>query len=129
MAKKDEDLIIVKQEPRLLNDEENDFDGGGDGFCSELLKPMEGLRKVALPPFLKKTFEKVDNPNTDSVIFWSSTRNSFIVWDPHKISMDLLPKHFKHNISQERKHMPYLSSTIIFHRHLLQLCADYQRVN
>ncbi|XP_022841867.1 heat stress transcription factor A-1d-like [Olea europaea var. sylvestris] len=49
------------------------------------------------PPFLKKTFQMVDDLNTDSVISWSSTRNSFIVWDPHKFSMDLLPKHFKHN--------------------------------
>ncbi|KAL2457206.1 Heat stress transcription factor A-2 [Abeliophyllum distichum] len=99
MAKKVEDLIIVKEEPRLLIDEDDDFDSGSgcDGFCSELPKPMEGLREVAPPPFLKKTFEMVDDPNTDSVISWSSTRNSFIVWDPHKFSMDLLPKHFKHN--------------------------------
>ncbi|CAI9766021.1 unnamed protein product [Fraxinus pennsylvanica] len=97
MAQKDEDLVIVKEEPILLIDEEENFDGDGVGFCSELPKPMEGLREVAPPPFLKKTYEIVDDPNTDSVISWSSTRNSFVVWDPHKFSMDLLPKHFKHN--------------------------------
>ncbi|CAA3008386.1 heat stress transcription factor A-2-like [Olea europaea subsp. europaea] len=99
MAKKDEDLIIVK-EPAILFDEEENFNRGGDGgggFCSEQSKPIERLKEVAPPSFLKKTFEMVDDPNTDSLISWSSTRNSFIVWDPHKFSMDLLPKHFKHN--------------------------------
>ncbi|CAA3017180.1 heat stress transcription factor A-2-like [Olea europaea subsp. europaea] len=97
MAQKDEDFVIVKEEPVLLIDEEENFDGGGVGFCVEPPKPIEGLREVAPPPFLKKTYEMVDDPNTDSVLSWSSTRNSFIVWDPHKFSMDLLPKHFKHN--------------------------------
>ncbi|KAK4368639.1 hypothetical protein RND71_012431 [Anisodus tanguticus] len=50
-----------------------------------------------LAPFLKKTFEMVEDPNTDSIISWSNTQTSFVVWDPHKFSIHLLPKHFKHN--------------------------------
>ncbi|EPS68470.1 heat shock factor, partial [Genlisea aurea] len=48
-------------------------------------------------PFLKKTFEMVDDPSTDSIISWSPTRTSFVVWDTHAFSSHLLPKHFKHN--------------------------------
>ncbi|PIN02135.1 Heat shock transcription factor [Handroanthus impetiginosus] len=60
-------------------------------------KPIEGLKETGPPPFLRKTFEMVDDPETDSIISWSSSRNSFVIWDPHKFSTDLLPKHFKHN--------------------------------
>ncbi|KAF5206121.1 Heat stress transcription factor a-2, partial [Thalictrum thalictroides] len=49
------------------------------------------------PPFLTKTFEMVEDPSTDSIVSWSKTRNSFVVWDYHKFSIDLLPKYFKHS--------------------------------
>ncbi|KAK9071217.1 hypothetical protein SSX86_009785 [Deinandra increscens subsp. villosa] len=95
--------VRVKEEPMLIFDEKDDiFIGGGDHGC--LLKspvwvpaPVEGLRDGGPPPFLKKTFEMVDDPRTDSIISWSSSRNSFILWDPHKFSTDLLPQRFKHN--------------------------------
>ncbi|XP_047941245.1 heat stress transcription factor A-2-like [Salvia hispanica] len=48
-------------------------------------------------PFLRKTFEMVDDPATDSIISWSPAKNSFIVWDPHRFSTHLLPRHFKHS--------------------------------
>ncbi|XP_009802448.1 heat stress transcription factor A-7a-like [Nicotiana sylvestris] len=84
-------LQTVKEEPVLFLDEEDDI------ISSLLPKPLEGLRDMGPPPFLKKTFELVDDPNTDSIISWSNTKTSFVVWDPHKFSIDLLPKHFKHN--------------------------------
>ncbi|KAL3744735.1 hypothetical protein ACJRO7_013925 [Eucalyptus globulus] len=59
-------------------------------------KPMEGLNEAGLPPFLKKTFEMVEDPETDSVVSWSESRDSFVVWDQHEFSKDLLPKYFKH---------------------------------
>ncbi|XP_021768224.1 heat shock factor protein HSF8-like [Chenopodium quinoa] len=49
------------------------------------------------PPFLCKTYDMVDDPATDSVVSWSSTHNSFIVWNPPEFARDLLPKYFKHN--------------------------------
>ncbi|KAK9706842.1 hypothetical protein RND81_07G155600 [Saponaria officinalis] len=51
----------------------------------------------ALPPFLTKTYEMVDDPTTDSIVSWSSNNKSFIVLSPPEFSRDLLPKFFKHN--------------------------------
>ncbi|KAG7980675.1 hypothetical protein I3843_05G194300 [Carya illinoinensis] len=50
-----------------------------------------------LPPFLKKLYAMVDDPETDSVVSWSNGDNSFVVWNPHEFASKLLPKHFKHN--------------------------------
>lgn len=88
--------MSVKAEPLVFREENEDL---GCAFMPEewLPKPVEGLKENGPPPFLRKTFEMVDDPHTDSIISWSSTKNSFIVWDPHKFSTDLLPKHFKHS--------------------------------
>ncbi|CAK7356089.1 unnamed protein product [Dovyalis caffra] len=51
----------------------------------------------APPPFLSKTYDMVDDPATDAVVSWSSTNNSFVVWNPPEFARDLLPKYFKHN--------------------------------
>lgn len=59
-------------------------------------QPVEGLHELSAPPFLTKTFDLVEDPSTDSVISWSSGKNSFIVWDLHKFSTTLLPRCFKH---------------------------------
>lgn len=48
-------------------------------------------------PFLIKTYELVDDPITNSVVSWSESGCSFIVWDPQEFASDLLPKYFKHN--------------------------------
>ncbi|CAL0306975.1 unnamed protein product [Lupinus luteus] len=63
----------------------------------ELAKPMEGLNEVGPPPFLKKTFEMVEDPETDRIVGWSENRDSFIVFDSHQFSKLLLPKYFKHS--------------------------------
>ncbi|KNA25789.1 hypothetical protein SOVF_003720 isoform B [Spinacia oleracea] len=60
-------------------------------------RPMEGLHEMGPPPFLKKTFDMVEDPSTDTIVSWSKARNSFIVWDSIKFSTLLLPKFFKHN--------------------------------
>ncbi|CAN1230237.1 Heat stress transcription factor A-4a [Linum grandiflorum] len=51
----------------------------------------------SLPPFLAKTYEMVEDPSSDSVVSWSSSNKSFIVWSPPEFSRDLLPRFFKHN--------------------------------
>lgn len=56
-----------------------------------------GSGGVGPAPFLLKTYEMVDNPNTDSVVSWTETGTSFIVWNPHAFCRDLLPQYFKHN--------------------------------
>ncbi|KAI3775591.1 hypothetical protein L1987_50171 [Smallanthus sonchifolius] len=88
-----EEIMKVKEEPMLIFDEQDDFVGGPVWAP----KPIEGLRDGGPPPFLKKTFEMVDDPRTDSIISWSDSKDSFILWDPHKFSTDLLPQRFKHN--------------------------------
>ncbi|KAA8548685.1 hypothetical protein F0562_000369 [Nyssa sinensis] len=60
-------------------------------------KPMEGLNDTGPPPFLTKTYDLVDDPNTDPIISWGRGSNSFVVWDPQAFAMNLLPRYFKHN--------------------------------
>ncbi|XP_039071619.1 heat stress transcription factor A-9-like [Hibiscus syriacus] len=71
---------------------------GSPSFSSSdhLPKPMKGLNESGPPPFLRKTYEMVEDPETDPIVSWSFNCNSFIVWDSHKFSEDLLPKYFKH---------------------------------
>ncbi|XP_016465973.2 LOW QUALITY PROTEIN: heat stress transcription factor A-1b [Nicotiana tabacum] len=49
------------------------------------------------PPFLSKTYDMVDDPSTDSVVSWSKSHNSFVVWNVPEFARDILPKYFKHN--------------------------------
>nr|XP_048335585.1 heat stress transcription factor A-2-like isoform X2 [Ziziphus jujuba var. spinosa] len=75
--------------------------GSGSGSCSSssslvLPKPIEGLHEVGPPPFLNKTFQMVDDRETDPIVSWNQGRDSFIVWDSHEFSKHLLPKYFKH---------------------------------
>lgn len=51
----------------------------------------------ALPPFIAKTYEMVDDPSTDAIVSWSSNNKSFIVRNPPDFARDLLPRYFKHN--------------------------------
>ncbi|CAM8898213.1 unnamed protein product [Rhodiola kirilowii] len=51
----------------------------------------------ALPPFIAKTYEMVDDPSSNSIVSWSLSNRSFIVWKPPEFARDLLPKFFKHN--------------------------------
>lgn len=51
----------------------------------------------ALPPFIAKTYEMVDDPLTDTIVSWSHNNRSFIVWNPPEFSGELLPRYFKHN--------------------------------
>ncbi|CAH9066069.1 unnamed protein product [Cuscuta europaea] len=89
----------VKEEPVVyfLEDDAFSIPGGAAGDMCSAPKSAEGLREMGPPPFLRKTYDMVDDPNTDPVISWTSTRSSFVVWDPHKLSTDVLPKYFKHN--------------------------------
>ncbi|KAJ0971465.1 hypothetical protein J5N97_019424 [Dioscorea zingiberensis] len=48
-------------------------------------------------PFLIKTYDMVDDPESDDVVSWSSSNSSFVVWKPLEFARDLLPKYFKHN--------------------------------
>lgn len=51
----------------------------------------------ALPPFIAKTYEMVDDSSSDAIVSWSENDKSFIVWNPPEFARVLLPKFFKHN--------------------------------
>lgn len=56
-----------------------------------------GLNPNVPPPFLRKTYDMVDDPATDAVISWGPQSNSFVVWNQSEFARDLLPKYFKHS--------------------------------
>ncbi|XP_022923481.1 heat shock factor protein HSF8-like [Cucurbita moschata] len=68
---------------------------GSDSSHPTVPAPITNVN--APPPFLSKTYDMVDDPATDAVVSWSSTNNSFVVWNPPEFARDLLPKYFKHN--------------------------------
>ncbi|KAF7817375.1 heat shock factor protein HSF30 [Senna tora] len=82
-----------------VKEEETITCAGGSSSSSSSLspQPMEGLHEMGPPPFLTKTFEMVEDPSTDSIVSWSISRNSFVVWDSHKFSTTILPRYFKHS--------------------------------
>lgn len=115
---------IVKKEP---DEEMSLFDdminGVGDwnnewpsaSLSNVLPKPMEGLNDLGPPPFLRKTFEMVEDLKTDPIVSWSSDRNSFVVWDCHRFSENILPKYFKHeNFSSFVRQLNTYVSIFIF---------------
>ncbi|KAM3375728.1 heat stress transcription factor A-6b [Capsicum galapagoense] len=74
------------------NSMKEEFDGS---FSTP--RPLEGLHESGPPPFLTKTYELVDDPSSNDVVSWSRGNNSFIVWDPQSLAINLLPRYFKHN--------------------------------
>lgn len=61
------------------------------------MEGSEGNSGGAPPPFLTKTYEMVDDPLTNSIVSWSQSGLSFVVWDPPEFARELLPIFFKHN--------------------------------
>nr|GME07055.1 heat stress transcription factor A-7A-like [Ipomoea batatas] len=51
----------------------------------------------ATPRFLSKIFDMVEDPNTDSLVSWSSNGESFVIWDHNRFAAELLPKYFRHS--------------------------------
>uniref|UniRef100_A0A1J3CWP5 Heat stress transcription factor B-1 n=1 Tax=Noccaea caerulescens TaxID=107243 RepID=A0A1J3CWP5_NOCCA len=48
-------------------------------------------------PFLSKTYQLVDDRNTDDVVSWNEDGTAFVVWKTAEFAKDLLPQYFKHN--------------------------------
>lgn len=69
----------------------------GNQTASPSPTPAPILSANSPPPFLSKTYDMVADPATDSIVSWSPTNNSFVVWNPPEFARDLLPKYFKHN--------------------------------
>ncbi|XWS72193.1 hypothetical protein CRYUN_Cryun02cG0019300 [Craigia yunnanensis] len=87
----DEEMGVVDD---MMNggDCNNDSNNGSSSSSSSsdvLPKPMERLHESGPPPFLRKMFEMVEDPETDPIVSWSVDRNSFIVWDSHNFIRQL----------------------------------------
>ncbi|CDP15841.1 unnamed protein product [Coffea canephora] len=58
---------------------------------------MKGGCRFTPPPFLTKTFQMVEDTETNNMISWNSDGTSLIVWDHLKLAAEVLPKYFSHN--------------------------------
>lgn len=88
---------VKEEEITFISSTNTAATAGCSSSSSSSPRPREGLHEVGPPPFLTKTFDMVEDPETDSVVSWSRGRNSFVVWDSHKFSTTLLPRYFKHS--------------------------------
>ncbi|KAF8652081.1 hypothetical protein HU200_063027 [Digitaria exilis] len=91
-------VATVKQEEEevvVVLDVDSDTGGRAPG-PPPAPEPWQTAAAAAIPPFLAKTFELVEDPATDGVVSWGAARNSFVVWDPHAFAAGLLPRRFKH---------------------------------
>jgi len=60
-----------------------------------MMEVAQGSSSNHMPPFLSKTYGKVDDPLTNVIVSWSVADRSFIVWNSIDFGEDLLPKYFK----------------------------------
>lgn len=58
---------------------------------------VHGAAGSNVPAFLTKLWTLVEDPDTDSLICWSPSGNSFHVFDQGRFAKEVLPKYFKHN--------------------------------
>ncbi|KAJ6988288.1 hypothetical protein NC653_021271 [Populus alba x Populus x berolinensis] len=80
-------------------------------------------------PFLKKCYEMVGDESTNSIISWSQTNDSFVIWDMTEFCVHLLPKYFKHSNSSSfvRQLNIYASSLLSFSLALFR-CRPLQAI-
>ncbi|CAH2078609.1 unnamed protein product [Thlaspi arvense] len=56
-----------------------------------------GGSSSSLSSFIMTTYKMVDRPSTDSIISWSQSGKSFIIWNPEEFYGDLLGRFYKTN--------------------------------
>ncbi|CAN4126601.1 unnamed protein product [Withania somnifera] len=54
------------------------------------------VREPGIAPFVTKTYDMVEDPNTNSLISWSPCGTSFVIWDHNRFSFEVLQNYFKH---------------------------------
>ncbi|XP_020531407.1 heat stress transcription factor A-2c-like isoform X3 [Amborella trichopoda] len=70
---------------------------GVKGENQSMPHPLEALQEPAVPPFLVKIYDMVEDHGVDATVSWSQGGNTFVVWDPNEFSRIILPRYFKHN--------------------------------
>lgn len=72
--------------------------GLGLGFMGGVRMVNDKGELLAMaPPFLSKCYDIVDDSATDGTVSWGKNGDSFVIWDSHTFSRELLPKYFKHS--------------------------------
>ena len=56
-----------------------------------------GQASTSVPPFVIKLYDLVTQPETDGIVCWGSSGNSFLLLDTRLFSQLVLPMHFKHD--------------------------------
>lgn len=64
---------------------------------SSVMELSVGASAGSVPAFLTKLWTLVGDPDTDPLICWSPSGQSFHVFDQGQFAKDVLPKYFKHN--------------------------------
>merc|ERR1712137_362840 len=67
------------------------------GFFFAITEPSRHLMPANTAPFVRKTFEIVSDPSTDSIVCWSPSGTSFLILQEHSFQKEILPKYFKHD--------------------------------
>ncbi|CAA0840955.1 Heat stress transcription factor B-1 [Striga hermonthica] len=55
------------------------------------------VKRSVPAPFLTKTYNLVDDRESDDVVSWNDGGTAFVVWKTAEFAKDLLPNYFKHN--------------------------------
>ena len=50
--------------------------------------------------FYAGVYEVVDDPSLDSIISWSKSNKSFVIWDPKELVEKILSRFFRNKLSQ-----------------------------
>eukprot|EP00301_Raphidiophrys_heterophryoidea_P026831 c9346_g1_i2.p1 GENE.c9346_g1_i2~~c9346_g1_i2.p1 ORF type:complete len:212 (-),score=51.30 c9346_g1_i2:509-1144(-) len=61
------------------------------------MMPATSSETGQVPAFLSKTYDLVDDPNTDHIVCWSESGLSFVIHDTGLFCSEILPSCFKHN--------------------------------
>nr|GMC81520.1 heat stress transcription factor A-7A-like isoform X2 [Ipomoea batatas] len=76
-------------------------------------------------PFVRKTYDMVNNIETDSIVSWNSDGSRLVVWDVHKFAAEILPTYFRHSNPSSFfcQLNSYVSLVIISIQHILFSCS------
>ncbi|KAL0712304.1 hypothetical protein Bca4012_019282 [Brassica carinata] len=109
------DLKPSQDNLRKIETNNKGLDSSNDDLLLSCYKKMCRLAKKDPPPslairrqplFNREVYEMVDDPSTDSVVSWSESGKSFIVWNESEFLRDVLPSCLPFNY----KDMPSLTT-------------------
>ncbi|CAL9226058.1 unnamed protein product [Arabidopsis halleri] len=80
------------------------------------------LKRNKCLEFVKKAYEMVNDPSTDSIISWGPNGDTFIVWNPSKCCTDLLPQYLG---IRNFKKFEYYGFKMVESRQLEFACDDF----